>query len=129
MKNVIRIMLTLFAVMVIYLLIYRIFFSDGFRKTGYRANLISLSIAILIGIVLWKKIENISNSLPAFIFGGGILVGTIGFILGFFGPLILTPSSNQGPLLGIFITGPLGFFFGLILGGLYWNMKVKKSRP
>jgi len=120
-------MLTLFAVMIIYLLVYWTCFSDGFRRTGYEANFISLSIAILIGIVLWKKIENISNSLPAYIFGGGLLVGTISFIFGFLGPVILTPSSNQGPLLGIFVTGPLGFFFGLFLGGLYWNRKVKSK--
>ncbi len=125
MKNVIRTTLTLFAVLVIYLLIYRTCFSDGFRRSGHEANFISLSIAIPLGIILWKQIGNISNSLPAFIFGGGILVGTIGFSLGFFGPLILTPSSNQGPLLGILVTGPLGFFLGLFLGGLYWNKKEK----
>jgi hypothetical protein len=45
--------------------------------------------------------------LPAFVLGG------IGFIAGFFGPILLTPEANQGPLLGIFITGPLGFVFGL----------------
>lgn len=45
--------------------------------------------------------------LPAFVVGG------IGFIAGFFGPILLTPEANQGPLLGIFITGPLGFVFGL----------------
>ena len=45
--------------------------------------------------------------LPAFVVGG------IGFIAGFFGPILLTPEANQGLLLGIFITGPLGFVFGL----------------
>jgi hypothetical protein len=39
---------------------------------------------------------------------------------GFFGPLIFTPDANQGPLLGIFITGPLGFVLGGIGGGIYW---------
>ena len=38
--------------------------------------------------------------------GAGIL-GGIGFAAGFFGPIILNPEANQGPLLGIFITGPL----------------------
>jgi len=45
--------------------------------------------------------------LPAFVLGG------IGFVAGFFGPILLTPEANQGPLLGIFITGPLGFVLGL----------------
>jgi hypothetical protein len=40
----------------------------------------------------------------------------IGFVGGFFGPLILTPEANQGPLLGIFITGPLGFLTGAAIG-------------
>ena len=125
MKNVIRITLTLFAVFVIYLLIYWTCFSNGFRRTGHEANYTSLSIAVLLGIILWKQIDNFSNSLPAFIFGGGILVGIIGFSLGFFGPLILTPSSNLRPLLGILVTGPFGFIAGLFSGGLYWNRKVK----
>ncbi len=58
---------------------------------------------------------------------GGILVGIISFILGYFGPLILAPSNNLGPLLGIFITGPLGFLFGLYFGGLYWERKIKNK--
>jgi len=45
-----------------------------------------------------------------------LVLGATGFILGFVGPLILTPNANQGPLLGIFITGPAGFFLGGILG-------------
>ena len=52
---------------------------------------------------------------------GGVMLGGIGFAAGFFGPIFLTPESNQGPLLGIFITGPLGFIAGLLLGGLYGN--------
>src|SRR5438093_3663574 len=43
---------------------------------------------------------------------GAIVVGGIALVLGFFGPLILTPKSNLGPLLGIFTTGPLGFAIG-----------------
>ena len=45
------------------------------------------------------------------------LVGAIGFSGGFFGPMIFTPDANQGPLLGLFITGPLGCAAGA-LGGL-----------
>ena len=49
---------------------------------------------------------------------GGIIVGGIGFVAGFVGPIIFTPESNQGPLLGIFITGPLGFIIGALAGCL-----------
>ena len=51
--------------------------------------------------------------------GGGLLLGGIGFVAGFFGPIILTPGANQGPLLGIFITGPLGFILGVPMGWSY----------
>src|SRR5258708_4321163 len=47
---------------------------------------------------------------------GGAILGGIGFVGGFFGPIIFTPQANQGPLLGIFITGPLGFILGAIVG-------------
>lgn len=48
---------------------------------------------------------------------GGCLLGIIGFAGGFFGPMIFAPEANQGPMLGIFITGPLGFLIGLLGGG------------
>lgn len=34
------------------------------------------------------------------------IVGGIGFVGGFFGPMLLSPGSNQGPMLGLFLTGP-----------------------
>jgi hypothetical protein len=53
------------------------------------------------------------------IFVGAALVGGISFIAGFVGPIVFMPQSNQGPLLGIFITGPLGFALGGVLGAVY----------
>ncbi len=53
---------------------------------------------------------------------GGV-VGALGFAGGFFGPMIFMPSSNQGPLLGIFITGPLGFVVGWLLGMIFYTRK------
>lgn len=45
-----------------------------------------------------------------------LLLGGIGFALGFFGPMIFAPGANQGPLLGIFVTGPGGFVLGIFVG-------------
>jgi hypothetical protein len=45
--------------------------------------------------------------------GFAVFVGTIAFLPGFIGPVILSPEANQGPLLGIFFTGPIGFVVGL----------------
>jgi hypothetical protein len=53
-----------------------------------------------------------------------LLVGGIGFAAGFFGPIIFAPDANQGPLLGIFITGPLGF-----LAGLGWGIFKAATEP
>ena len=43
-------------------------------------------------------------------------IGFISFAAGFFGPILFAPGANQGPLLGIFITGPLGFLAGSGVG-------------
>ena len=43
-------------------------------------------------------------------------LGLLGFLAGFFGPLVLIPSANQGPLLGYLITGPAGVVAGAALG-------------
>lgn len=51
---------------------------------------------------------------------GALVVGGIGFAGGFFGPMVFAPEANQGPLLGIFITGPLGAVIGAIGGAVFW---------
>ncbi len=48
----------------------------------------------------------------------GILLGLIGFCGGFFGPMIFMPDANQAPLVGILISGPLGFLIGLVFGAI-----------
>jgi hypothetical protein len=47
---------------------------------------------------------------------GAVVLGAIGFVAGFFGPIIFAPDANQGPLLGIFITGPAGVVVGFVIG-------------
>jgi hypothetical protein len=44
------------------------------------------------------------------------IVGVVSFLIGFCGPLIFSPDSNQGPLLGILVTGPLGAIVGAFCG-------------
>lgn len=45
-----------------------------------------------------------------------LTIGGIAFAAGFLGPIVLDPEANQGPLLGIFITGPLGLVAGFVVG-------------
>lgn len=53
-----------------------------------------------------------------FLYGtiGACGLGFVGLIGGFFVPLLLNPDGNQGPPLGIFITGPIGFSLGGVIG-------------
>jgi hypothetical protein len=55
---------------------------------------------------------------------GGLLMGFTGFVIGFFGPIRFQPWANQGPMLGLFVTGPGGVLLGVILG-----IAVGFSRP
>jgi hypothetical protein len=48
-----------------------------------------------------------------------LALGITGFCAGFFGPIAVNPDANQGPLVGIFITGPGGALAGLVLGVLF----------
>jgi len=52
------------------------------------------------------------------------MLGVTGFLIGFFGPLRFQPWSNQGPMFGIFVTGPGGLVLGALVGGA-----LKIARP
>ena len=45
------------------------------------------------------------------------VLGIAGFLAGFIGPMFLS-DGNQGPMTGLFITGPGGALLGLILGAV-----------
>jgi hypothetical protein len=45
-----------------------------------------------------------------------IILGVVGFLAGFVGPVMFRPDANQGPMLGLFITGPIGVVAGAALG-------------
>jgi hypothetical protein len=58
---------------------------------------------------------------------GGWLVGVVCFALGYVGPLVITPKSNLGPLLGILLTGPLGFVAGALGTIVYRKLRVQRN--
>lgn len=43
------------------------------------------------------------------------ILGAVGFLTGFLGPMIFVPEANQGPMVGIFISGPAGVALGFVL--------------
>lgn len=50
--------------------------------------------------------------------GTAATVGAIAFLAGFVGPILLRPDSPQGPLFGIFVTGPWGVIVGALIGAV-----------
>jgi hypothetical protein len=55
--------------------------------------------------------------MPGLSIGRWVLaLGGVGFAAGFLGPMLLNPGANQGPMAGIFITGPGGALLGLVMG-------------
>jgi hypothetical protein len=48
----------------------------------------------------------------------GWIIGVVGLAIGFIGPLVIYPKASLGPLLGILLTGPLGFVVGALGAGL-----------
>jgi hypothetical protein len=53
-------------------------------------------------------------------------LGGTGFAAGFFGPIALNPEANQGPLVGLLITGPFGTLAGLVLGAAFRFLPATK---
>jgi len=60
---------------------------------------------------------------------GAVMLGVTGFVIGFFGPMRFQPWANQGPMVGLFVTGPAGVLIGGLLGGALkifrpnWSMR------
>jgi hypothetical protein len=67
--------------------------------------------------------DNSESRLPVWLWG--LALGAVGFIAGFFGPIALNPDANQGPLVGIFITGPGGLLGGFVLGAIFRFLPVR----
>lgn len=56
-----------------------------------------------------------------------LIAGGIGFGAGFFGPMVFDPAGNQGPLVGILISGPGGALVGLVLFGVFRVLAVASA--
>lgn len=79
------------------------------------ANLMAIAAGVLAGRYVWKHPPADGGGRMARALRSGLKYGGIAFALGFFGPMLLG-GGNQGPLLGLFITGPLGFLCGAVWG-------------
>jgi hypothetical protein len=57
-----------------------------------------------------------------------IILGAAGFVAGFVGPIVFVPDANQGPMVGIFISGPAGVVLGLLLLGFCTVFQVSARK-
>ena len=82
----------------------------------FRYALLAAPVAYLIAVVvlLLSGARSIGHLLRPLLWGLGI--GFVGFAIGFWGPIYWSPEANQGPLLGIFFTGPAAALLGIIAG-------------
>ena len=97
---------------------------EGF---GWVIFVVSLISALLVASILWKVLESDSKGALSKSFKWAIITGGVGFALGFFGPLLFSPGANQGPMLGLFVTGPGGFIAGGIGGLCKWYFKDRQA--
>ena len=66
-----------------------------------------------------------------FAVGTAFLFGSIGFVVGFFGPMLIAvmigSEANLGPLWGIFILGPGGVIVGSVTGAFVGHKKTRNK--
>lgn len=91
--------------------------------TGLVSAPLALLAGVSAGIATWRHTEGEGAGLGTSLVLGALIGGGAGFALGFFGPMVFAPGANQGPMLGIFITGPLGLPVGALIGALLWQRR------
>jgi len=93
--------------------------NQGFEPFGGSISAFAAALAIICWWAALRYHFAVSRERIRLTMRGGFIVGGTCFLAGFLGPMILTPQANQGPLVGIFITGPIGLVFGIIIGYVY----------
>ena len=82
-------------------------------------SLVALAASAYVARTVWNGTAEDSTSVVVMAGLGAAILGGLGFVAGFFGPMIFAPDANQGPMLGLFITGPAGVVIGAIAGAVY----------
>lgn len=92
---------------------------------GVVSLVLAVPVLVTVFVVTFASLrgpERSTRGLALAMFIGAAPLGVIGFCGGFYGPILLDPDANQGPLLGILITGPSGFALGGLAGALWWRL-------
>jgi hypothetical protein len=123
----VRVALAAAAFLGAYVLAWIVMLLMPFGGLGAIRGLVPPLVACWIAWYVWSNPQSLSGSVSAMAGVGAVIVGGIGFAIGFFGPMLLAPDANQGPMLGIFITGPLGAIVGAIGGALYARRQARRA--
>ena len=128
MRLALRLVALLLVVPAVYFFVYWLPFSlIPLGEQRWIASVVSLLCAAGAGWYVWQRLGRVEPGLVTSVMLGAIVLGAIGFCGGFFGPMIFAPEANQGPLLGLFITGPLGFLLGGLGGLVHWLARGRKG--
>ena len=93
------------------------------------AQILGIACAVGAGWLVWARAAAAPQTRVSYVVIGAFVVGAIGFLAGFVGPMLLTPEANQGPLLGFFFTGPLGALLGAAGGAALWWWSRQQRGP
>jgi hypothetical protein len=129
MANPLRLILAFMVLASVYLFVYWVPFSlISESRSDSIASLGSLIVAVAAAGFVWRATGSTAGGFIRDVMYGALVVGAVGFAGGFFGPMLLTPGANQGPFLGLLITGPLGAIVGAIGGFIYWLLRRGSAR-
>ena len=87
---------------------------------------IAVLTALLAARYTWVQTRLPQSDFFSSIALGAVLTGSVCFSIGFFGPFFFAPEANEGPVLGLLITGPLGAIVGALGGAVYWLVRSRR---
>ncbi len=80
---------------------------------------VALFGAVLVGWYTWKLVAGEKMGVGISALCGALMLGGLGFIIGFLGPMVLMQDTHQGPMIGIFIMAPFGAIVGAAGGYIF----------
>lgn len=119
MSQTLRLALAVLAFFGAFFVVWMLLFVALTGDQAWIGSLVALAAAVHVARQVWNGTAEGTTSVAVMAGLGAVIVGGLGFVLGFFGPMIFAPGANQGPMLGLFITGPAGVVIGAIAGAIY----------
>lgn len=75
----------------------------------------ALICSVLVGWYCWKLVAGEKLGMGISVLSGPLMLGGLGFIIGFLGPMVLNKDTSQATLLGIFVMAPLSTIAGYVV--------------